>query len=773
MAESDKIKSQDLIQDNVFDNTTKSAKALEQELSKLVIGFEGIIKANAEMLKLNKDPKAASQIKEVNAALIENEKLRKAVAIAERELIKNGSEQLKQDRELIKNARERQKDADKQLKQQQAQNGVYKQASDRLRDLKTQLKDLDVQGKHATEEFKKLNAEFVTLDGVVRKADAKVGEFGRNVGNYSGKFNGLGNSVNQLTREMPAFAYSMQTGFMAISNNLPIFFDEITKANNGLKEMQAEGKKTPSLFQTITSSIFTWGTALSIGVTLLTVFGKELFNVIAGLFKADEAFKISAEKQSEYNKEFLDRANERIDAMLKIKQLTGELSQNDVDNFNAGRTLRQREQKAINDHFKILEQIAVKHNVTIEDLNRKGSFMRSNLTFVDIEESAAMNKAVEDEQTRFRNTLIDIEKTAIYKRKELEAIESDRVRKEAEKTNKKEEKDTKEKIDKTFNLIEDLNEKLSKGKQLKDTEYNDNIERAINEETELLNRYKKDLKEIQDLAEKMRIDKINHEQQLEQQTTAFLKQELDKRVALRMQAIDAEIAEDKRKIDRQFQLAKDGKANQLAFEEQQLAKDQVRKKEQQEKEQRQREAIALAEAYLNAFNAELKKAGANPSTAATKALADVLLAKGIAKGIAKVSGFFDGTEDTGNGGNIDNKGGFVAVLHPNERVITKAQNEKMKGMSNEELTDVAHKFKTGELVDVSKQYNLERKGTFAENVMQSVLIQQNNDISSKLQKLIDKPVQQVDVDGLKQFVETVYYNGRKDVIIHKNRTKIN
>ena len=125
MAESDKIKANQLIDENIFDNTTKSAKALEMELSKLVIGFEGIIKANAEMLKLNKDPKTAQGIKEVNAALIENEKLRKAILIAERELIKNGSEQLKQDRELIRNAAERDKAAAKELKNQQAQNGAY------------------------------------------------------------------------------------------------------------------------------------------------------------------------------------------------------------------------------------------------------------------------------------------------------------------------------------------------------------------------------------------------------------------------------------------------------------------------------------------------------------------------------------------------------------------------------------------------------------------------------------------------------------------------
>ena len=31
--------------------------------------------------------------------------------------------------------------------------------------------------------------------------------------------------------------------------------------------------------------------------------------------------------------------------------------------------------------------------------------------------------------------------------------------------------------------------------------------------------------------------------------------------------------------------------------------------------------------------------------------------------------FYYGTEDTGKGGGLDSKGGFLAKLHPNERVV--------------------------------------------------------------------------------------------------------
>lgn len=87
---------------------------------------------------------------------------------------------------------------------------------------------------------------------------------------------GFGNSVNQISRELPAFTNSLNTGFMAISNNLPILFDEINKVKQANVELAASGQPTVSVFKTLTSAIFSWGTALSLGVTLLTVYGGKI-----------------------------------------------------------------------------------------------------------------------------------------------------------------------------------------------------------------------------------------------------------------------------------------------------------------------------------------------------------------------------------------------------------------------------------------------------------------------------------------------------------------
>ncbi|MFS6701115.1 hypothetical protein, partial [Staphylococcus aureus] len=119
--------------------------------------------------------------------------------------------------------------------------------------------------------YSSLQTRIQNYDKVLKAVDATTGKFSRNVGNYAGNFNPLSNSINQLGREMPAFANSMQTGFMAISNNLPIFFDAMGNVIAQNKELQAQGLPTKSVLSQLASSLFSFQTLLSVGVTLLTV----------------------------------------------------------------------------------------------------------------------------------------------------------------------------------------------------------------------------------------------------------------------------------------------------------------------------------------------------------------------------------------------------------------------------------------------------------------------------------------------------------------------
>lgn len=125
----------------------------------------------------------------------------------------------------------------------------------------------------------------------LKAIDGKLGNHTRSVGNYASGWNGLSNSINQLTREAPAFANSMQTGFMAISNNIPILVDELINLKKANADVVAGGGKAKSMFSSVAGAIFSWQTALSLGVTLLTIYGKDLVDLAFGLTASEKAQK--------------------------------------------------------------------------------------------------------------------------------------------------------------------------------------------------------------------------------------------------------------------------------------------------------------------------------------------------------------------------------------------------------------------------------------------------------------------------------------------------
>lgn len=120
-------------------------------------------------------------------------------------------------------------------------------------------------------------------------------------------------------------------------------------------------------------------------------------------------------------------------------------------------------------------------------------------------------------------------------------------------------------------------------------------------------------------------------------------------------------------------------------------------KAQMEMEQK-KQKMQLISQGLDVFGSFID-AGDNPQVALGKTGVSMTSLIGL---INSLPSFFVGTEDTGkNGKGVDGKGGFVSILHPNERVMTAEQNAMTKGLSNPMLADVAYQFKTGNLVPKS------------------------------------------------------------------------
>ena len=128
-----------------------------------------------------------------------------------------------------------------------------------------------------------------TLDTKIKELDASIGNHQRNVGNYASSWNGLSFSIQQVAREIPSFTYGIQTGFMAISNNMPILFDEIIRARKAVEALKKAGESYVPVWRQIARSIISWQTLLVAGITVLTLYGKEIAEWVGSLFKGEKA----------------------------------------------------------------------------------------------------------------------------------------------------------------------------------------------------------------------------------------------------------------------------------------------------------------------------------------------------------------------------------------------------------------------------------------------------------------------------------------------------
>jgi len=168
--------------------------------------------------------------------------------------------------------------------------------------------NLEQAGQRNTQEYRDLEATYTNvaarvnlLDTNLRRIDSSLGQNQRNVGNYASGWNGLGNSINQITREFPAFTYSVQTGFLALSNNIPILADELSRLVAQNQALIAQGQPTVSVFKQILGALLSWQTSLSVGVTLLTIYAKDLSNFAANLFKTQQALNAVTRSQEVLN----------------------------------------------------------------------------------------------------------------------------------------------------------------------------------------------------------------------------------------------------------------------------------------------------------------------------------------------------------------------------------------------------------------------------------------------------------------------------------------
>lgn len=171
------------------------------------------------------------------------------------------------------------------------------QALTRMRAVYKNMSAADREGAQGQTMLKNIES----LDTKIKELDASMGVHTRNVGNYASGFNMLGFQIQQVARELPSLAYGPQIFFSAISNNLPMLADEIARAKKSVDELKKAGQTFTPVWKQIASSIFSWQTLLVAGVTVLTLYGKEITNWVASLFKGKNTIDAATAALEQFN----------------------------------------------------------------------------------------------------------------------------------------------------------------------------------------------------------------------------------------------------------------------------------------------------------------------------------------------------------------------------------------------------------------------------------------------------------------------------------------
>ena len=147
--------------------------------------------------------------------------------------------------------------------------GSYNQLYAQYNLIKNVLNAMSTEMRNAEGVGKLWEAEALRIMNVMKGMQEATGKHTLSVGDYTKAFNGLSIATQQVLREMPTLANSMQQFFIAISNNVPIFVDN-------LKAVQKATGSWVTAMKGVLSSLFSWQTALLVLLTILPKIAKAI-----------------------------------------------------------------------------------------------------------------------------------------------------------------------------------------------------------------------------------------------------------------------------------------------------------------------------------------------------------------------------------------------------------------------------------------------------------------------------------------------------------------
>lgn len=153
------------------------------------------------------------------------------------------------------------------------------------------------------------------VDKLTTSIGSQIGankKLSQTVVDLSGKMKNLSFAGSQIIRELPAFSFSLQTGLIGISNNIPILIDQLNAA-------KAAGLSTTQIFKSLGASVFGLTGLISVAIPLLINFGGALFGTSEDAKKATEEYDKFIDKLGQTSQNAIDNTTKQIDQLTVLR----------------------------------------------------------------------------------------------------------------------------------------------------------------------------------------------------------------------------------------------------------------------------------------------------------------------------------------------------------------------------------------------------------------------------------------------------------------------
>lgn len=310
-------------------NLKNQIKALDDQMKPHIQTLSEVEKAEQRLAYLQSDEgKRLLELKAKIAELTSARKQQKAtvdpLAQAQEKLAYAQSEENQQLKLYSTQIREANQIAKLQATIANSAEGSYNRLSAQYTLNKIRLNQMSAAEREAADSGKKLEAETNAIYQQMIKLQEATGNYRLSVGHYQRTLDGLGISISQVVRELPAAAVSLNTFFLGISNNIPMVVDEINRLRAQNKALQAEGKATVNVTKSIVKALFSWNTILVIVLTVLSMFGGQIIEWIGNLFKGRAAVISLTDALDNIAKELEETNGGYGDNIVSLKQLQQE-----------------------------------------------------------------------------------------------------------------------------------------------------------------------------------------------------------------------------------------------------------------------------------------------------------------------------------------------------------------------------------------------------------------------------------------------------------------